>query len=534
MRPPVELHGQPAASGMAAGPLFRLQTRIGGRRPSGSPAIEQRDLAAAVKTAAAAVAALAERMDGEAAEILEFQVAMLEDASLIDPALTLIDEGSDAASAWSDAVNGQIADYERAEDEYFRARASDLRDLRDRVLCYLSGEADTELPPGVVLAGEDVTPSRFLSVDWSRGGGVALFAGSPSGHVAMLARSLGVPMVVGLGAIELSGHDAAVIDGDSGRVILSPGADEYAALEAAQHERALRTEAESRVIGSPAVTADGHAVSVMINVADPDELSQFDPTICDGVGLVRTELLFYRSGGLVDEDTQMSAYRQIVDWAGPRPVVFRVLDAGGDKPIEGLTIPGESNPFLGTRGIRLLLKRPDVLRTQFRALAQVAVTGHVRIMLPMVTVPEEIEAASRILDGVVAELAADQVPHHRPPLGIMVEVPAVAIAPERFRQADFFSIGSNDLTQYVMASARDLGGVAGLNDPADPAVLDLIDRVVAAGRTLGRAVSLCGDMGGDPAHLPALLRRGLRTVSVAPRLVGRTKLAIASIAAGDE
>jgi phosphotransferase system enzyme I (PtsI) len=249
---------------------------------------------------------------------------------------------------------------------------------------------------------------------------------------------------------------------------------------------------------------------------------------------VRTELLFYRSHGLVDEETQLAAYRRIVAWAGERPVVFRVLDAGGDKPIAGLTIDGESNPFLGTRGIRLLLRRPGVLRTQFRALARVAAGGHVRIMLPMVTIPEEIDAASRILDGVVAELEAASIPHHRPPVGIMVEVPAVAITPERFQQAAFFSIGSNDLTQYVMASARDLAGVASLNDPANPAVLDLIGKVVAAGRTLGRDVSLCGDMGGDPVHLPALLRRGLRTVSVAPRLVGRTKLAIASIAAGDE
>jgi phosphotransferase system enzyme I (PtsI) len=350
----------------------------------------------------------------------------------------------------------------------------------------------------------------------------------------MLARSLGVPMVVGLGSIELTGHDAAVVDGDSGRVVLSPGAENYAALEEAQRGIDKRAAAEAEVVARPAVSDDGAAVSVMINVADPQELENLDPAICDGVGLVRTELLFYRSQGLVDEETQLASYRRIVAWAGERPVVCRVLDAGGDKPIAGLTIDGESNPFLGTRGIRLLLRRPGVLRTQFRALARVAAGGHVRIMLPMVTIPEEIDAASRILDGVVAELEAASIPHHRPPLGIMVEVPAVAITPERFQQAAFFSIGSNDLTQYVMASARDLAGVASLNDPANPAVLDLIGKVVAAGRTLGRDVSLCGDMGGDPVHLPALLRRGLRTVSVAPRLVGRTKLAIASIAAGDE
>jgi phosphotransferase system enzyme I (PtsI) len=395
------------------------------------------------------------------------------------------------------------------------------------VLRRLLGEADVATPAGAVLTGENVTPSRFLSVDWTGGGGIALFAGSPSSHLAMLARSRGVPMVVGLGAIGLDGHESAIVDGDSGRVILSPGDSDRTAFEAARAESAKRAAAEASLAGSPARTADGKPVAVLINVAGPDELDRFDPAICDGIGLVRTEFLFHWPAGLPDEESQYRAYRRMIEWAAPRPVVLRTLDAGGDKPVPGLTFDGESNPFLGTRGIRLSLARPKIFRIQLRALARAAVHGNARIMLPMVTVPEEIDAAAAILDGVVSELAAAGVPHRCPPLGIMVEVPAVAIEPELFAKAAFFSIGSNDLTQYVTASARDIAAVAALSDPRHPAVMRLIRRVVEAGAALGREVSLCGDMGGDPAHLPALIRAGLRSVSVAPPLVGRVKAAIA-------
>ena len=212
-------------------------------------------------------------------------------------------------------------------------------------------------------------------------------------------------------------------------------------------------------------------------------------------------------------------------------MVLRTLDAGGDKPIPELTIDGESNPFLGTRGIRLCLARPDVFRVQLRAMARAAVHGNAKIMLPMVTVPEEIDRAAALLDQAVTELKAEGIPCTRPPLGIMVEVPAVAVVPDLFTKAAFFSIGSNDLTQYVTASARDIAAVSTLVDPGHPAVVALIARVVDAGRRLGIDVSLCGDMGGDPAHIPALISAGLRSVSVAPPQVGRAKLAIAAASA---
>jgi phosphotransferase system enzyme I (PtsI) len=526
-----EYRGRPAAPGIAAGPIVRLDRAASSRRPTGDPRREEEDLRAAISAAIAAVTELADSVDSEGAEILEFQIAMLEDDALIRPAIDKILKGVDAATAWAVALASQIADYEATEDDYFRARAADVKDLGDRVARLLAGEGDLAIPSSAILVGAEVTPSRFLSVDWSVGGGIALFAGSPTSHVAMLARSRGVPMVVGLGDVTLDGHESVIVDGDLGRVVLSPGKAEWSEFGTAQAAGEARMAGELAAARIPARTANGVPIAVMINVADPDELDHLDPAICDGVGLVRTELLFYGSGGLPDEETQYRAYRRIVEWAARRPVVFRTLDAGGDKPIEGLTVAGESNPFLGTRGLRLSLARPDIFKVQLRALARVAVEGSVKVMLPMVTVPQEIDAAAALFDEVVAELDKEGTPYRLPALGIMVEVPAVAIAPTLFARAAFFSIGSNDLTQYVTASARDIAAVAALNDAGHPAVLELIRNVVAVARQLGREVSLCGDMGGDPEHLPALIASGLRTVSVAPPLVGRTKLALAKIEA---
>src|SRR5260221_2556391 len=231
MPPAVEIRGRAAAPGIGGGPLFRIGQTVGRRGRIGDRDEERRALEDALKHAIAGVAALAERADGDG--ILDFQVAMLEDSALAEPAFVRIASGLDAAGAWAEALAVQIADYEAADSEYFKARASDMRDLRDRVLRILAGESDDVLPPGVVLTGEDVTPSRFLSVDWSRGGGIALFGGSPSSHVAMLARARGVPMVVGLGTVELAGHQSAMVDGDAGRIVLSPAADSMAESDAA-------------------------------------------------------------------------------------------------------------------------------------------------------------------------------------------------------------------------------------------------------------------------------------------------------------
>jgi phosphotransferase system enzyme I (PtsI) len=254
--------------------------------------------------------------------------------------------------------------------------------------------------------------------------------------------------------------------------------------------------------------------------------------LCDGIGLVRTEFLFGEGPDLPDEAAQYAVYRRMLQWAGGRPVTIRTLDAGGDKPIAGLTVDGESNPFLGIRGVRLSLARPDVFRVQLRALLRAACHGTLKLMVPMVTRPAELEAVRTLLNEEFAALGRDGIPAAMPELGMMVEVPAAALAIDCF-DAAFYSIGSNDLVQYLTAAGRDIGAVADLADPRHPAVLRLIAAVAAHGRATGREVSLCGDAGGDPSLIPDLLGAGIRTLSVAPGLVGAAKLAIAGVRLAD-
>jgi phosphotransferase system enzyme I (PtsI) len=523
--------GRAAAPGLAAGPVVMLDVSMVVAQAQGDPAAERERLDAALAEAGEQIALLMEQVGGEAAEMLEFQLAMIEDEELTAPALGAIDKGSSAPAAFAEAMDLAISDYAASEDEYFRGRTADLTDIRDRVLRLLSGPSATDsptLPDGAILVGSDITPSRFLETDWSSGGGIALFEGSPSSHVAMLARARGVPMVTGLGHPDTAAPLEAMVDGDRGVVCFDP--DEASRAEFAARKRKHDHEAATAraFLGRPAHTACGTPVTVQVNIAGPEEVETMDPAHCDGVGLMRTEFLFHGPGGLPDEETQYLAYRKVLEWADGRSVTIRTLDAGGDKPVPGLTIP-ENNPFLGCRGIRLSLLRPDVFRVQLRALARAGMHGNLRVMLPMVSRPEEIDRVRELFDSSVAELRAEDVAAMRPPLGIMVEVPSVALTPGRFMAADFFSIGSNDLTQYVMAAGRDSAEVAEIGRSDDPAVLALVEATVRAGEAAGRLVSLCGDAGGDLAVLPKLLACGVRRISVAPAALARVKAAIATI-----
>lgn len=516
--------GRSASGGLAKGRAFRLQVSHAARVPTGDPAREAADLRAALAAAGADLTVMMASIEGAGADMLAFQVAMLEDYALTEGAFHAIDAGIDADHAWREAMAAEIAGYESAEDEYFRARASDLADIRERVSQHLAGGGSSSAPPpGAVILDEDLTPSRFLAIDWRSGGAIVLGAGSASSHVAMLARARGIPMIVGLGALPET-PDLALVDADKGVVIFEPSpqtqADFDRKLEAAARERAMIEPFRLK----PAKTATGESVQVLINVAEPEELDAIDPAICDGVGLTRTEFLFHSGAGLPDEDTQTRVYAKIAAWAKGRPVTIRTLDAGGDKPIEGLTI-AETNPFLGLRGIRLSLARQDVFRVQLRALARAAVAGNIKVMLPMVSRPEEIAETARLLDAEIKALKASGVACARPALGIMVEVPVAALRAADF-PADFYSIGSNDLTQYTMAASRDSAEVATLNDAADPGVLALIAMTVKAAEARGVEVSLCGDAGADIAILPKLLDAGLRAVSVSPFAVARVKAAI--------
>jgi phosphotransferase system enzyme I (PtsI) len=524
-----QIVGKPASAGYAAGPVALLSQVAVASRAGGDRDVETSALDAAVAAAIDELSRLAAKAEGDGADIIAFQIAMLEDRALAQPAYADILAGLSADLAWRRALDRQISDYESSADDAFRARATDLADIRARVLAALTGAtADAPLPPGAILVGEDLTPSRFLSTDWTRGGGIVLTRGSSSSHVATLARSRGVPMIVGapLDLRKLASGTQALLDGENATLWLNPAPSTVHGL-AGRATAAVQIEEDERRL-LPAATADGTAIGVYANIFDLGEIASFDIAGFDGVGLVRTEFLFGRGSGLPSEDEQYVAYRRLAEWARCKPVTVRTLDAGADKPIPGLTLAQESNPFLGLRGVRLSLARPDVFRVQLRALCRAAVHGAIEIMLPMVSVPGEVEQARRYLREEAQALSALGVPCREPSLGMMVEVPAAAIAIERF-DADFFSIGSNDLTQYVMAAARDDSAVASLNDPMDPAVLRLIAQVAAHARATGRKASLCGDAAAEPKYVESLLRAGLRALSIAPAALARVKEEIAKV-----
>jgi phosphotransferase system enzyme I (PtsI) len=527
MPEPLRLKGIAASPGYAAGPLVLLDRPDAEYLARGDPEAEAAALQTAVERAKTRIANLMENASEESAAILEFQLAMLEDDALTASAFTAIADGMSAYDAWVDAIDAEIVGYEVADDEYFRARAADLKDIRTQVLRALTDDGEDSVPPGAILFGNDITPTRFLETDWSDGGGIALTAGSTASHVAMLARSQGVPMVVGLGA-DAGPGGMVLLDAEHGELIVAAGEAEIEGFRRASHEFRDQRARAADFLGRPAATKNGEPVRVLVNIADPIDVDFIDVATCDGVGLMRTEFLFGKEHGLPDEETQYTAYRKVLEWAGDKPVTIRTIDAGGDKPVPGFTVE-ESNPFLGQRGIRLSLARSEIFRVQIRALLRAAVHGNLKVMFPMISVPDEYERAAALFTEEAGNLERDGVPHGMPPLGIMVEVPAVALAPSAFAKVAFFSIGSNDLTQYVMAAARDNAAVAHLNTVSNLGVLRLIALIAKFGREHDIPVSLCGDAGGDPAAIPLLLKAGLRDLSVVPAQLAMAKAAIADV-----
>jgi phosphotransferase system enzyme I (PtsI) len=398
--------------------------------------------------------------------------------------------------------------------------------LRDRVLRHLAGEADQALPSGAIVAADDMPPSMFLATDW-RDGGLVLRRGSPSSHVAILARSRGVPMIVGVDVDRLENGTDAVLDGDAGLLIVNPDSDTRAVYDQRRAEQSKARQAMTSFKG-PVLTATGELVQVMINVTGLAELEGLDPSHVDGIGLMRTEFLFQGREKLPTEEEQYQIYRRMLEWAAGKPVTIRTLDAGGDKPIAGLTQQGDINPFLGVRGVRLSLRHLDVFRQQLRALARAATVGNLKVMIPMVTVPKELDQCRVLFEQALEALHREGRHAKMPPLGMMVEVPAAALTIEDFN-ADFFSIGSNDLIQYVAAASRDEPQLADLAQPSR-AVFNLIRHVVEYADGAGREASLCGDLAGDPEQVAALLDQGLRIFSVAPGALGPVRAAIARYA----
>jgi phosphoenolpyruvate-protein phosphotransferase len=382
------------------------------------------------------------------------------------------------------------------------------------------------LAPGIVVADE-LAPADAAALDPGKVRGLVTAGGGPTSHGAILARALGVPAVAGAGPAALAVPDGTelALDGEAGTVTVAPAPELRTRLEARAAREEREREAERSAAREPARTRDGHRVEVAANVGTEADAAAAARFGAEGVGLLRTELLFTGRATLPGEEEQSRAYAAVARALPGRPVIVRALDVGADKPLAALPQPPEANPFLGARGIRLLLERPELLRTQLRAVLRVVAEPPLRVMLPMVATLQELRAARAVAERARDELTAEGVPvPARLELGIMVEVPAAALSARALaREADFLSVGTNDLSQYVLAAERGNPRVAGLVDALHPAVLRLVAMAVEGAEEAGRWVGVCGELAADPAATAVLVGLGVRELSMSPPAIPRVK-----------
>lgn len=512
--------GVAAAPGLAIGQVFQLRAEdVPVAECGAGVAEERRRLDGARERAAADLQALRARLAAEAdpaqAAIFAAHEELLEDPELLELAEQGLQAGHSAGFAWRRACGTHADRLAALRNELLAGRANDLRDVGRRVLRALTGAPplQAEVPPDSIVVVQDLTPSDAAGLDRSRVRGLCSVAGGATSHVAILARSLDLPAVVAIEAraLEIPDGTPAVLDGSAGTLRLAPDAAELELLKARQERQAARRRSAAARAHEPALTRDGRRIEVLANIGGLADAEQAVALGAEGVGLLRSEFLFLSRSTAPSEDEQFECYRAIARVLGPeRPLIVRTLDVGGDKPLPYLPLPKEDNPFLGVRGLRLMLDHADVVRTQFRALLRAAPEGRLLVMLPMVATLAELRAARALLDEERERLGAPALP-----LGIMVEVPSAALMADVLaREADFFSIGTNDLTQYTLAMDRGHPRLASLVDGLEPAVLRLIAQTARAAEAAGRFTGVCGGLAGDEQAVPLLLGLGVTELSV--------------------
>jgi phosphoenolpyruvate-protein phosphotransferase len=533
----VELRGVPAAPGVAIGPVWRPDDGLAAAAPV-------LDLRMAADRAAADLTALAARVRAAGreadAEIFEAQAVMALDPMLLDGAEQRMAAAGGGATAGPDAtaaaVEGTARDLAATlaalPDELLAARAADVRDVGGRIARIVAGRM-IAMPdrPSIALA-EDLPPSVTAEIPEGLLLGIALERGSAVSHAAILARGLGIPAVVAVPGLlaALDGTSTVALDGGAGRVLLEPTSAERAALDVAAEERRRAMAAAAVLAGEPGRTRDGHHVPLLANIGRPEDAQRAVEAGAEGVGLFRTEFLFVGRSDAPTEDEQADAYRAVLEAFGGRPVVIRLLDIGGDKPVPYLHLAREDNPFLGVRGLRLGYADRPLLITQVRAIARAGagLATPPRVMAPMVATIEDVELVHSLVDEALAALDAagvERAAHLE--VGIMVEVPSAALmADELARRVEFFSIGSNDLTQYVLAMDRTHPGLAATADALHPAVLRAIRRTVEGAAAAGIEVAVCGELAGDPAGALLLAGIGIGELSMDAGRIGEVRLAL--------
>jgi len=462
----------------------------------------------------------------ESAVLFETHAMFCDDDDYVEAIETMLtDESCNAEYAVKEAGEQFAAMFAAMDDAYMRARSADVKDVTQRILNNLMGVAeggiDSEEP--VILCSDDLAPSETLQLDKSKILGFALTAGSSNGHTAILARTMGIPAICGLGADlkeSLQGR-TAYLDGETGKVVLDPDNLTIQDFKAKMEKQKKFKELMAAMKGQEDVTLDGRHINVYCNIGNPDDVTAVKNNDGQGIGLFRSEFLYLAESDYPSEEKQFQAYKKVAAAMDGKRVIIRTLDIGADKQVEYFHLKKEENPAMGVRAIRICLNNPDVFRTQLRALYRASAYGKVAIMFPMITSVWEVKECKRACEKVMAELKQEGIPfNEETEIGIMIETPAsIFVAPELAELVDFFSVGTNDLTQYTLACDRQANDLGKFFDPHHPAVLRALKMAADAAHEKGKWIGICGELGADLTLLETFLAIGIDELSVSPSSV---------------
>ena len=504
---------------------------------SDSPKIENEKLEKAIQKVQADlehnITTMQEKNMAEQAQIMQAHLLILKDPTFIDLILEKLELENSAPKALQVAIDEIAKTFEMMDDEYFRARAADIRDVGNRVLKTLLGIDELDFGSRkIILCGQDLEPSLIAAMPEENLQGIILGHGSLTSHVVIIAKAKGIPTIIGLEKFDLLENKAQVVlDGDTGEVVwhLAPTEEENYRKKLKQQEQ--EKEYYLNLAKKEVVTQDGQKVVVAANIGSDKDIDKALQFGCEGVGLFRSEFLFMSRSVMPNEEEQFAAYKAVVQKCGEKLCIIRTMDIGGDKSLEYLKVPPEQNPFLGWRALRISLKRPELFLPQLKAILRAGVYGNVAIMLPMVISLNEIIEAKEFIKLAQAELDKEQVPYSKTvSIGIMVETPAAAILADKLAQhVDFFSIGTNDLAQYVLAVDRGNENISYLYNYFNPAVLKIINDVIGAAKKNNIWVGMCGEMAGDLLATELLVGMGIDELSMSGSTIPKVKERITKI-----
>ena len=535
----ITIQGKGVSKGIAKGPLYffqRSDTTVTLKVVSDIEA-EKARLAVAQEQSIQQLNALAEKCRDDAGEemavLFETHAMFVEDEDFVECITSLIDEESCNAEYAVEQAGIQFAAmFAAMDDAYMQARAADIKDVAKRILNNLLGVVDggihSDVP--VILAADDLAPSETLQLDKSKILGFVTTGGSGNSHTAILARTMGIPAICGAGEALAEGYNGRVgyIDGETGQLIIDPDTMTQAALKEKYEKQQETKKLLETMKGQEDITLDGKKMLLYCNIGSPEDVAAVLANDGQGIGLFRSEFLYLSASDYPTEDEQFEAYRSVATAMNGKRVVIRTLDIGADKQVDYFDMKEEENPALGVRAIRICLNRPEVFRTQLRALYRASVYGKIAIMFPMITSVWEVKECKRACMSVMKELEAEGIPYDKDTeLGIMIETPSsVFVAEELAKLVDFFSVGTNDLTQYTLACDRQANDLGKFYDPLHPALLRAIKMAADAAHKAGIWIGICGELGADISMLPTFLAMGIDELSVSPSAVLPVRAAI--------